>query len=342
MTSHRDDELKTQITALLKGMSVVKIERLPASGNNRLYLVDSGSERFVAKHYFTHPEDKRDRLHAEFSFLSFANKNRIGHLPRPIARDDKNNLAIYSFVKGIQPSGSDVTGAAVKAALDFLTELNRHRDAAEDDLPFAAESCFSIHSHIQLVENRVKRLSAIKDAHARKFVEKNLVPAWKKIKGEMITEASRTGTRMEEELLPDERIISPSDFGFHNSVIGDDGRFYFFDFEYAGWDDPAKTVGDFFSHLALPVPVENLGMFARGVAGLTSDPSKTLLRIGLLLRLYRIKWCCIALNHFVSMDSERRRFAENDVEKTKEEQLAKTRKLLDSMETLSGAWRGLH
>ena len=193
-----------------------------------------------------------------------------------------------------------------------------------------------------MVEKRVNRLAIIADDRARKFVKKELARAWAKVKKEMLSEVGAKGIPVEENLRKPDRIISPSDFGFHNAIIGDDGKFNFLDFEYGGWDDPAKTVGDFFSHLALPVPVENLELFARGAAGLSSDPTKMFLRIGLLLRLYRIKWCCIALNHFVSIDSERRRFAGNPVDQVKEEQLAKAKRLLDTMENLTGAFNGLH
>ncbi len=342
MTSSYDDALKDQIMALLGGVTILKMERLPTSGNNRLYLVDSAKERFVAKHYFAHADDKRDRLNAEFLFVSFAFNNSIDCLPRPVACDKKNNIAMYSFVKGRKPDVSDVTGSAITAALDFLVKLNQCRDKIGKDLPDASEACFSIKAHIDLVEKRINRLLGITDLSVGQFVKEDLVPAWTAIKKEILFEEKSRGIDEDEDLPGPNRILSPSDFGFHNALIGDNGKFSFLDFEYAGWDDPAKTVGDFFSHLALPVPVENLGVFARGVAGLTANPAKTLIRIGLLMRLYRIKWCCIALNHFLSMDSERRRFAGNDVDLGKEQQLVKARSLLNSMENLTGACHGLH
>ena len=33
------------------------------------------------------------------------------------------------------------------------------------------------------------------------------------------------------------KCISPSDFGFHNSIIDREGNINFVDFEYSGWDD---------------------------------------------------------------------------------------------------------
>ena len=38
--------------------------------------------------------------------------------------------------------------------------------------------------------------------------------------------------------------ISASDFGLHNAIMTERG-IVFFDFEFAGWDDPAKAIVDF-------------------------------------------------------------------------------------------------
>ncbi len=341
MTLHCDDVLKTQVAALLGG-GALKIERLPTSGNNRLYIIDSGKDRFVAKHYFAHAEDKRDRLHAEYSFVTFARRNGIDCVPRPIACDANNHLAIYSLVEGRKFGKTDVTKSAISAALGFLAAINKYRDKVGKDLPDAAEACFSIAAHVDLVENRIRRLSAITEVCVGAFVKEELVPGWENIKKVISSRVGAKGMQADAVLPQRDRIISPSDFGFHNCLIGEGGVFNFLDFEYAGWDDPAKTAGDFFSHLALPVPVDHLGVFARGIADLTSDPVQTRLRIGLLLPLYRIKWCCIALNDFLPMDSERRKFAGIDVDEAKDAQLAKARGLLVSMERLTEASHGLH
>ena len=60
------------------------------------------------------------------------------------------------------------------------------------------------------------------------------------------------------ELKSDEKIISPSDFGLHNAKLNRDHRLTFFDFEYAGWDDPAKTIADFFAQPRFPAPLEEV------------------------------------------------------------------------------------
>ena len=44
------------------------------------------------------------------------------------------------------------------------------------------------------------------------------------------------------------QVFSPSDFGFHNTILEDDGDLKFLDFEYFGRDDPAKLMADFIWH----------------------------------------------------------------------------------------------
>lgn len=337
MNVQENNDIHSKIAALLSLEKDIQIERLPTSGNNRLYLLNFENKLCVVKHYFKHKEDKRDRLNSEFSFLSFANKIGLDCLPQPIARDDLNGLGIYSYIKGLKPSSADVEKNAVSEALNFLAELNKYRYKSGEELPMASEACFSIEAHFNLVEKRIDRLFDIDDQKIRQFAEKELAAAWKEIKSEIISGAESKGIRCDKEISKKDRIISPSDFGFHNTIIGEQGKFYFIDFEYAGWDDPAKTIGDFFSQVALPVPVKYISQFVKKVADLTSCPNTTATRALLLLRLFRLKWCCIVLNHFVKMDSERRKFAGNDLKTTKEQQFLKAKKLLNSMNDLK--WR---
>jgi hypothetical protein len=103
------------------------------------------------------------------------------------------------------------------------------------------------------------------------------------------------------------RCLSPSDFGFHNALLTADGL-KFFDFEYAGWDDPAKLCCDFFCQPQLPVALTHWELFVNGLAvalGAKDLPA----RARLLVPAYQIKWCCIMLNEFLRGEQSRREFA---------------------------------
>ena len=68
---------------------------------------------------------------------------------------------------------------------------------------------------------------------------------------------------MDHPLDTQESVLSPSDFGFHNALLGPDGKLCFIDFEYAGWDDPAKLICDFFCQPQTPVPQAHLGFICQ-------------------------------------------------------------------------------
>jgi len=127
-----------------------------------------------------------------------------------------------------------------------------------------------------------------------------------------------------------DRCISPSDFGFHNAILEKDKILRFIDFEYAGWDDPAKLVCDFFCQQQVPVPMAFFERFVEGIGTTVFDYDGFRSRVTLLLPVYCVKWCCILLNEFLSCGHSRRQFAsaKGDVEMRKEIQLMKARRML--------------
>ena len=114
------------------------------------------------------------------------------------------------------------------------------------------------------------------------------------------------------ELTMEDRCLSPSDFGFHNALTTPSGRLRFLDFEYAGWDDPAKLVCDFFWQQDLPAPHAGRS-WTLIVSVLADQETRPELdkRIEVLTPVYGIKWCCLVLNEFVAEARRRREFAQS-------------------------------
>mgnify|MGYP001558316096 CR=1 FL=1 len=79
-----------RIATDLLGTPVASAQRVGGSGNNRVYSLEcDNSRKYVAKFYFRHPADKRDRLKAEFESFSFLWAQGIKGIPRPIAFNDE-------------------------------------------------------------------------------------------------------------------------------------------------------------------------------------------------------------------------------------------------------------
>lgn len=286
------------------------VSPLKGGANNRVFRVQAGGKSLLLKAYFRHPDDPRDRLGHEFAFSRFAWERGLRCLPEPLAADPENALGLYQFIEGRPPTPADLTPSAIDQALAFYTELNAHKqhpDAAR--LPNGSEACFSLRDHLRTVERRIERLEAVEACEDIQhevvgFVQNELTPQWKAAAAQIEAQ-----NELADLLPPTDRCLSPSDFGFHNALIEASGRLIFIDFEYAGWDDPAKLVCDFFCQPAVPVPLDYFSAFAAQVTANLSHPSRGRDRIDLLLPLYRIKWCCILLNDFLPTSRARRRFA---------------------------------
>lgn len=300
----------------------------PLSGgaNNQVFRVEAG-EAAVLKVYFRHPDDPRDRLGAEFGFSTFAWAQGVRAIPQPLACDRDSGMALYEFIVGTPLRPGEVSAEAVHEALDFYLALNRERSAAEG-LPCASEACFSTGEHVECLRRRLERLAGVTEVEVADFARGELRPAARRVMAEV---QERFGDAA---LATHDRRVSPSDFGFHNALREPGGRLRFLDLEYAGWDDPAKLVCDFFCQPAVPVPPEHYGWFAEAVAADLTEPETQLARFRALLPLYRLKWCCILLNDFLPEGGARRSFARGSVvsAEQKADQLRKARQALAMVE----------
>lgn len=312
---------------------------LAGGSNNRVFRVEIGSSLALLKVYFHDREDTRDRLGAEFAFSSFAWEHGVRTLPQPLALDRANHWGLFEFIPGKKLGVGEVNLEAVETALGFVRGLNRHRAAARTSgLGNASEACFSIADHLRTVHNRVDRLRRIPDAggihsDAIRVVEEELVPFWYEIERSAVRRANDLALLLDE-VADEVRCLSPSDFGFHNAIRGDDGLLRFIDFEYSGWDDPAKLVCDFFCQPAVPVPSTYFGRFVDGIVTGMPVPETYRQRIDLLLPVIQVKWCCILLNDFLRVGNGRREFANpaaETAEERKHRQLGKAQRALEKL-----------
>jgi hypothetical protein len=285
------------------------LSRLAGGKNNQVYRLDTeAGVPLVLKRYFSDPRDGRDRLSAEWNFLERAWQDGVRAIPQPRARDASAHAALYGFVPGRKLDASELKPAHIDAAADFILAINTRRHA---DLSAASDACFSISDHLELVERRLLRLAALDSqaphaAEAQRLVFATLRPSWGGVRERTVREALARGLDLHHTLSELECGLSPSDFGFHNALATDDGRLIFLDFEYAGRDDPAKLVVDFFCQPEVPVPLAYLDRF---IARLALDEGAQA-RCRLLLDVARVKWACILLNDFLPIGAARRAFAE--------------------------------
>jgi len=313
------------------------IARLHGGANNAVFRVDVPAGSFLLKQYFSHPDDDRDRFGAEVAFCRFAWEHGICVPPRLVASCPEERLALFEFVVGRPLTAAEIDGDMIAQAVRFCQQLQDARvesDAAA--LPLAAESCFSIRQHLACVERRIRRLQAMDpqsglQRDALRFVLGDLSRCWDDTRNRVLARCGVLGIAPEMELSWSDRVLSPSDFGFHNALLDRLGNVRFFDFEYAGWDDPAKLVCDFFCQVEVPVPPALFPAFCAGIVSRLREPERVRQRIDVLFPVYRVKWCCIVLNAFLPLGRARRQFSAAHLRPARqpERQLEKARRLLN-------------
>lgn len=273
------------------------ISSLSGGANNHLFLCRGTHGSLVIKRYrqqnFGALVSRRD---AEVAFLNHAALAAPEFVPMLLAVHANEDMIAMSVVDGERYlEGRKIQESHIHAAIDFYRKLNNDKVAVRNYLVAAREGYLSISAHLG---NVARRIAALSTDHlpndVRPSAQRAIGEVWQRFEtAEKVLLHSIKVGEISDELSPENVQLSPGDFGFHNALrVGD--KPVFIDFEYAGFDDPAKTVADFF--LQPKVSVEPT-LFDRVVAeaAVAMTPSMLTTRARLLGRLLSVKWATIIL-----------------------------------------------
>lgn len=336
--------LEEKILELLKGVnkkfSSVVVTPIERTGNNKVLIVTNGDSVYFVKQYFDSNLDNRNRFQSEVSFIKYAHLCTPGLIPEIYAVDENYKLIIFENIVGEKLTVEDINEELILKVASFFSDLNKTTFKLTDGKKImnASEACFSIENHINLIDQRIISLEKTDENYNQDSAFFTIINSirrhFEEIKLQVLTYAKLNNIEVNIEIEERNRVISPSDFGFHNCLKKEDNTLVFVDFEYAGWDDPAKVAGDFFSQLQVPVPEKYFDFFVDKAFENLSNKKEIITRARLLLPLYKIKWTCIALNVFIPVNLERRLFSNPniDVASLKECQIHKAKAILNNIE----------
>jgi hypothetical protein len=332
----RQDEewMIRELSALLE-CDVQDLQQLHGGRNSKVYrmVCPHPEGPFVVKRYYREASDSRDRLKVEFTSLNFLWDNGIRTIPRPVLSNPEKNYAVYQYIEGEHIAADSVTDSDITQAADFLALLKKLAQAeGSRALPDASEACFAVTDIFRNLQLRLCRLQEIDDPELRDFLNEDLLPVHRRIVGGAQAADSQA---LDFPITREERTLSPSDFGFHNALKDQNGTIHFLDFEYFGWDDPAKTVCDFVLHPAMNLAKDLRKVFFRKMLPVYHMSCRLEERLRIVYPLYVLKWCTILLNEFLPERLARRKFSfQNGVDERalKHEQLEKARRMLNRIE----------
>ncbi len=275
----------------------VDIEPLAGGANNHLFRCRGPRGTLVIKRYREQNFGAEvSRREAEVAFLRHAAVLANRFVPALLAVHESQEMIAMTAIEG-HPyvEGEPVPAAAVRAALQFYRDINADRDRVRRYPLPAREGYLSITAHIAHIEGRVAGLGI---GHLPGPLQPGARAALDRLRENFDLArrhivAAITHGELDDAIGREQALISPGDFGFHNALCVN-GAPIFLDFEYAGFDDPAKTLADLFLQPRVPIDPGYFDEAAEAMA-LRGDTSALKRRAAILGRLLAAKWQAIIL-----------------------------------------------
>mgnify|MGYP000868128201 CR=1 FL=1 len=257
--------------------------------NSKIFLCAYKQEKFIVKFYKNNFRLKREKL-----FYKFLKINNIKFTPKLLSSDLKNKLIIYSYIKGKKVN--KISNNDLDKLISFIRNLNLVK---LKNLPLAIDGIKNRKNHLSLCQKKINDLKSINNEKFSnkvliKFLDKTLFPRFEFIKKNLMEKKFHKYLKIIEKKY---LIVSPSDVGFHN-ILKYKNDLYFYDFEYAGLDDPIKLICDFISQPDQQLSTSQKNKFINNKLFHKYNIKDINFLVKLFLPLHQIKWCCIMLNDF--------------------------------------------
>ena len=281
------------------GASEDSLAQLSGGMNNNVYMCRSKEKKWVIKGY---PQwnnvGRTDRMQAEVDFLRYTASVAPGFTPTLIEVDTLRRCTVLEHVSGkTYEEGVTPNKDEIQEAFCFYNKLNSDLELAKRLIRLdAGEGFLSLREHMDNVRARIAAMGTghLPTKYKRQSEEILQHLRARSEKAAIILEDHISSGTVKDTIDINERCISPSDFGFHNA-IRTRSRVVFIDFEFAGWDDPAKFCIDFTLQQRNPVNLRPID-----VASILFPDKFRLMsrRLNVMREILLLKWFCIILGIF--------------------------------------------
>ena len=195
--------------------------------NNKLYL--DKKRNIIIKHF----NDKKCFLREKNFLEQFSNE--IKNIPKVVYYNKKNKFIGITNLSGNKINR--INKNYLDQASKFIFNLNNNFKIKSKNFLNAEDHCFKYINHIKITESYFKKYNKTS------LSDLNLNTFYYKLRTDFYFQKKKIMKNLNF-FDQDKLIISPSDFGFRNSVIRNK-KVYFFDFEYSGLDGLTKLLLDF-------------------------------------------------------------------------------------------------
>lgn len=217
--------------------------QLGGGRNSSVYSMQFEKSQCILK-WFNFGQNREQRFQKELSFLNYCYSKNIKTVPEVISFDSNAFYIIETLLPGSKPDIIQIkdttqAGTFISSINNTITEDFSIFGNATDSFVGVEEIYEDLFSRFNILQSEIK-------LSTNPFLRKQFV----KLIQEMLDVLTRIRSEVDDEAqsfldkLTITSILSPSDFGFHNT-IRNASSLSFIDFEYSGMDSPLKLIGDF-------------------------------------------------------------------------------------------------
>lgn len=327
-------QLSNILNILNKNFCTIDDYSMTHNGRNScIFLLTSNKkDKYILKYYKYDIYNTRNRLKSEYTAIQFMTKIGIKNIPHIYYSDEKFNFSVFEFIEGRKIK--NITSYHIDKAVEFIKNINEFRMSTEaGNLMEAAECCFHIEQLLNTINTRLFWLRT-KGIDEYKLGLSNLLDAlylfYNKFKMQyydLIKKFSR------HEIRHIDKIISPSDFGYHNA-LETTNNIYFIDFEYFGWDDAAKLISDFIFHPAMNISYNLKKYFVKKMLNIFHFVPNLKEKLILYCPFVGLNWVLRLLNEFLPERLDK--LCTSDKMYVQMNQLNKAKSLLNAIKSGNG------
>ena len=270
------------------------VKEISKGGNSNTFYIEGNNQKKLIKLY--NNELGRNRQLREKLAYDFLKKNKINEVPKLLNCNEQDGYSIFKWIEGEEIKRNNINKDYIKQAAMFIIKLSSlSKNKKFNHIPNASAACFDINQIKSQISERIVSFKTQRKKNKKldSFFKKKFIPVKNKIFRKVINKSLKF--QNDQNFYTYKRILSPSDFGFHNSMIVKK-RLIFFDFEYFGWDDPVKLISDFYFHPGSNLSRSQKDLWLQLMINHFGEIIKK--RLFLFMPLYGILWSLIMLNIF--------------------------------------------
>jgi len=294
------------LLSFISGEPINNVEKLKGRGNSRIYKLSINKKNTVLlKNYPDLSIDSRPRMLTEVNALNLLEV--LGRTPKVLYYDKSQNVAFYEWIKG--ESLYKIKNYHIEQALSFIENIQsiKGKESCDD----ASEACFSATQLMNQINLRLEKLLKTKNKDLNEFLLVTFIPLLKEVWE--FSKKNWPTNNLKKELPMAMQILSPSDFGFHNTILKESGNLVFLDFEYFGLDDPVKLIADFIWHPGMKLNNTQKSNWVRETFSIFKKDPDLVNRFRSVWPLYGLRWSLIVLNEYLEEGWHKRAYANDNL-----------------------------